>query len=250
VSVTIHDKPLSLICVLDPEEPFDIPLIPFPNPKKYYDDAIAFLSKSPKAVGFIKQIVESAHEFKVMVTDRYPNKYWSPNELATMYKTKLGEGASLITWNSKENGQWFAIEEHRPPDIDVPDTHPSVQNNSVPVAAILLIHEFGHGLQYLANKTEYEALRTASYVPGTGKDVDTRIENENVLKHEAPVCLELGQQVRWQYWDMERPKPKPKPRQPVVPKQPIVPKPELRGFGDRTPQPYSGLGVGRKESIR
>jgi hypothetical protein len=54
-------------------------------------------------------------------------------------------------------------------------------------------------------RQSYEALRTASYIQPTGPEVDLRIENENILKHEAPVCLELNEQVRWQYWDNKKP---------------------------------------------
>jgi hypothetical protein len=72
----------------------------------------------------------------------YMNKYWSPGELATVYKTKFDNDARL---------------------------------------------------------------RTASYIQPTGPEVDLRIENENILKHEAPVCLELNEQVRWQYWDNKKP---------------------------------------------
>jgi hypothetical protein len=117
----------------------------------------------------------------------------------------------------------------------VPGSHPLLANKVVPPPAILLMHEFGHGLQYLADKGGYEALRTASYQQPDGKDIDLRIENDNIRKREAPVCLDLGQQVRWQYWDNTRPKGPPQ---------------YTPGVGHRVPQPYSGLGVGRKESIR
>ena len=205
MTVSIMGKTLSLNCVADPKEPWDLEMSPLRTAKKDYDDAIEFLSKSPKAQEIIKKIVESAHEFKIMVTENYMNKYWSPGELAKIYRTKFDNDASLITWNSKERGAWFAITDHQPAEFNVPASHPSVQNKSTPAPAILLIHEFGHGLQYLTDKTNYEALRTASYIQPTGPEVDLRIENENILKHEAPVCLELNEQVRWQYWDNKKP---------------------------------------------
>ncbi len=260
MTVTILKKLLRVTCVIDPTNPWDLDLNPFPTAEKDYNDAIAFLQKSAKASGFIKQIVDSTHNFNIMVTDNYMNKYWSPGELATVYKTKFDGEGSLITWNSKERGEWFAIADHQPPDFDVPASHPSVQNNKSPSPAILLIHEFGHGLQYLKNKSGYEALRTASYNPDTGKDVDTKIEDENVRMHEAPVCLELNEQVRWKYWDNEKPKVarpaqavQSKPKSTISPpkQSPVVPVlPNLRGLGPREPQTYSNLGVGRKESLR
>ncbi len=243
MTVTVMTKMLRVTCINDPANPWDLDMNPFPTAQKDYDDAITFLSRSDKAKGFIKKIVESTHNFRVLVTDNYMNKYWSPGELATVYKTKFDDSGSLITWNSKERGVWFAITDHQPPDLDIPAAHPSIQNNTSPNPAILLIHEFGHGLQYLTDKTGYEALRMASYIPVTGPGVDVKIEDENVRMHEAPVCLELREQVRWKYWDNE----KPKPARPVQSQQnkskakssgaktpstpPSVSLPNLRGLG-------------------
>ena len=79
-------------------------------------------------------------------------------------------------------------------------------------------------------------------MPVVGLDYDTTIENENVLKHEAPVCLDLGQPVRWRYWDMNKPKP--------IPELARNDSAFLQGLHERPPQPYSGAGVGRRESVR
>lgn len=244
MSVTLMDATLRLVCILDPSSPWDIEMSPFPSRQRDYDQAIQYLKGSKKASEIIEAIISSPHEFKVMVTDNYMNKYWSPGELAKVYKTKFNGEASLVTWNSKERGNWFAIAEHQPPDFVVPASHPSVQNIKTPSPAILLIHEFGHGLQYLADKDGYEGKRAATYIQPDGPNVDLLIENDNLRKHEAPVCLELGEQVRWQYWDTK------KPKGPYVPPTPRQPEPNLRGLGPREPQLYSGLGVGRRENVR
>jgi hypothetical protein len=233
MTVKIMDATLSFTCTLTNET---TTMRPFGDRDKYYKDAIQFLEASDKAKEFIKKISASEHEFDIMITDQYFNKYFSPGELASIYATELPNKASLITWNAKENGSWFAIRANQPDEFSwVPGSHPSLANKVVPPPAILLMHEFGHGLQYLADKGGYEALRTASYQQPDGKDIDLRIENDNIRKHEAPVCLDLGQQVRWQYWDNTRPKGPPQ---------------YTPGVGHRVSQPYSGLGVGRKESIR
>ncbi len=58
MTVSIMGKTLSLKCVLDPMEPWDLEMSPFRTAKKDYDSAIEFLSKSPKAQEIIKKIVE------------------------------------------------------------------------------------------------------------------------------------------------------------------------------------------------
>jgi hypothetical protein len=206
--IKLLDKTLTISCAKCPD--FAVPVTPLPNAKKIYDGAIERLSRSEKAKGFIKLVEESKHLVLVLVSDDYESKFFSPNELIKWYRLDLGSGACLVTWSPMSKQTWVAKQEHQPKDWNIPGTHPSIQNKIRDFdSAIILLHEFGHAIQYMKEEVMYETLRQLTYTrgerdaDGAGHDIDfdEKIEDDNIMRHEAPVCLELNWQVRWRYWD-------------------------------------------------
>jgi hypothetical protein len=172
------------------------------NAKINYEKAIASLDPSPKAKKILKTAEDAADVVYVLVTDSYFPKYFSPLELQKRYSVVLPDNASLITWDPKSDQPVKTINAHKPKFLDYITMQDS-QKVEMMRPFMILLHEFGHFMQYLTLPQVYEIQRERTYVEGAKgiRTIDDAIEDENVQHHEAPVAYELGQPIRFKYWD-------------------------------------------------
>jgi len=170
--------------------------------KSYYDDAISKLNLSPKAQKILKAAESTENVVYVLVTQGYFPKYFSPAELLKRYAVTLPDNASLITWDPTSNQPVKTISANKPKFLDYMTVQDSAKVQMM-APFMILIHEFGHFMQYLHLPEVYELKRELTYVEGAAgtRKTDDALEDENVQHHEAPVAYELKQPVRFKYWD-------------------------------------------------
>jgi hypothetical protein len=173
--------------------------------KKSYEEARAKLEQSPKAKKFLSIVDGCAEVVYVLPTKGYFSKYFSPGELKTRYGLELEDKASLITWDPTIRQQVYTINANKPAFLQYMSTLDSKKDQRME-PFMILIHEFGHFLQYLQLPGVYEIKREQTYLEGAQgiRVTDDELENENVQHHEAPVAYELGQPIRFNYWDQPK----------------------------------------------
>lgn len=201
MSIQLRLEPISMTFNTG-EEKIDMGTWTPSNAQRHYDDAISQLERSPKATNFLKSVEQAEEVVYILVTDNYFPKYFSPQELLNRYSTTLPDGASLITWDPGSNQPVKTITAHKPKFLDYIECTDS-QKVEMMDPFMILMHEFGHFLQYLHLPEVYEIMRERTYVEGAKgtRKTDDALEDENVQHHEAPVAAELGQPIRFKYWD-------------------------------------------------
>ena len=172
--------------------------------KKYYDEAIAKLNLSPKAQKILKTANDAEDVVYVLVTQSYFPKYFSPGELQKRYSVVMPDKASLITWDPTSNQPVKTITANKPKFLDYMTVQDSAKVQQMS-PFMILIHEFGHFMQYLHLPEVYEVKREQTYAEGAKgvRVTDDALEDENVQHHEAPVAYELKQPIRCKYWDQK-----------------------------------------------
>lgn len=170
--------------------------------QQHYDQALAKLNPSPKAKKILTTAEATSDVVYVLVTQSYFPKYFSPQELKKRYAVTLPDNASLITWDPTSDQPVKTKVANRPEFLKYMNVQDS-QKVQIMSSFIILIHEFGHFMQYLTLPDVYEFMRERTYEEGAKgiRTTDDAIEDENVQHHEAPVAYELGQPVRFRYWD-------------------------------------------------
>ena len=174
------------------------------NAKVNYEKAVSMLDPSPKAKTILKAAEDAPEVVFVLVTQSYFPKYFSPIELQKRYSVVLPDNASLITWDPTSNQPVRTINANKPKFLDYMTMQDS-QKVEMMKPFMILLHEFGHFMQYLHLPQVYELQRERTYEQGARgeRTIDDAIEDENVQHHEAPVAYELGQPVRFKYWDQK-----------------------------------------------
>ena len=202
MTIKFRTDPISMQCSLGGET---IPLgtwSPVDAANTKYDAALTKLKTSPKAQRLIAAAERDEEVVEVLVTTNYFNKYFSPGELKKRYGTVLDNNASLIVWDPTCRQPVKTHVAHKPAFLkDIQDDQ-VVQGNSMD-PFMLLVHELGHFHQFLHLPEVYEIMRERTYEEGARgeRKTDDGLENENVQHHEAPVAYELGQPIRYLYWD-------------------------------------------------
>lgn len=174
------------------------------NAKVNYERAISSLQPSPKARKILKAAEDAVDVVYVIVTDNYFPKFFSPMELRKRYSVVLPDNASLITWDPASNQPVKTINANKPKFLEYMTKQDSAKVEMM-MPFMILLHEFGHFMQYLHMPEVYELQRERTYEQGAKgeRTIDDAIEDENVQHHEAPVAYELGQPVRFKYWDQK-----------------------------------------------
>jgi hypothetical protein len=82
-----------------------------------------------------------------------------------------------------------------------PESTMKIKGTVIPLG-VSLIHELGHAKQFLEKPQWFEATFDAAIKGGGSRATNPakyEIEDDNVSRHEKPVCLELGKPAREKY---------------------------------------------------
>ena len=151
-----------------------------PKAKDYFDAAMSYLGGSGKAKKFIETVGGNKIETCVLVAkDCFP--MFCHYEMASVYGFKT----SIIVWDP----------------VGLISARAGAQC-TFQSPALALLHEIGHGVQWIEKNAWYIGKVNTAMGGGSGATAaKLEVENDNIDSHETPVAKELSEGTRKDYND-------------------------------------------------